>query len=86
MEKRFAPNYQKRNFRYNGEFEPEKYNMNFNEVLWNINVLEAEVNENNEIFNDEILKIINENAQLIRQISYLIKKYNFIKKYRYKGE
>lgn len=79
-------NYELRNFRHNGKFETEKYNMNFQEIYYNFQFIKDKLNENNEIIDTEVLTTIKNNLELINKIQYLMKKYKFIKKYQYKGE
>ena len=82
----YAPNMEIRNARYKGPIESEKYNMSMNELYHNLKVLEKRLNRNEEKIYTDIVNIIEENNRLIRHISYLMKKYDFIKQYRFKGE
>ena len=84
--KTYRPNYELRNFKYNGDFEPEKYNMSFKELEYCFDGLTTEINENNDILATDVIDIIKENIFLVRKIAYLMKKYEFLKQYRFKGE
>jgi len=75
-----------RNNRKNGPTETFKYNMLLNELKINLEYLKNGKNKNTEILETDILNIIKENAELIRRLSYLKKKFDFIKQYRFKGE
>lgn len=81
---KYSPNYELRNFIKNGKFDNKKYNFNFNELELNLTNLAEKVNANQETIQTEIVNIIKENIDLIRKMSYLIKKNEFIKKYRFK--
>lgn len=82
----YKPNLILRNSRKNGPTETFKYNMILNELKLNIEHLNKNKNENTDILMTEVVDIIKENANLIRRVTYLTKKFDFIKKYRFKGE
>ena len=83
---KYAPPFQYRNARFCGPIDNESYNMNFKELEYSIKLLEYKTNENNKTIQSDVVDIIKENMNLINKISYLMKKYDFIKKYRFKGE
>lgn len=82
----FNPNYEKKNFRYEGTIESKKYNDFFNEVSVNNEYIHDLIKENRNKLNNQLLDLVIKNKNLKMKLKYLINKFDVLSELKKKGE